>query len=133
MEDCIFCKIVKGEIPSEKIMEDENHVAFLSITPVYDGLTVIATKKHYDSYIYKSMTDEEISLLYVFAKKVALRLDEKLGSERCMQVLEGMEVNHAHVKLFPKYKGVYNPIVENEIPVGIDKLKVVSEKINNKI
>lgn len=131
MDNCIFCKIIKGEIPCEKVMESENFLAFLSITPVYDGLTVVATKKHYGSYVYESMSDRDLGELHVFAKQVALLLDKKLGGERCMQVLEGLEVDHAHIKLFPKYKGVYNPIVESEKPVNMDRIKEVSLKIKN--
>lgn len=133
MNDCVFCKIVKGELPSEKVLEDDNFLAFLSISPVYDGLTVIATKNHLDSDIYKTMSDEELGKLHIFAKKVALILEKALGAERIMQVLEGMEVNHAHIKLFPKYKGVFNATIESEISVEIEKLKVVSEKIKNSL
>lgn len=129
MDECVFCKIVKGEIPAEKVMEDDNFLAFLSITPVYDGLTVVAPKKHYGSYAYQSMTDEELSAMHVFAKKVALLLDKALGSERCVQVMEGLDVDHAHIKLFPKYKGVHQSIVESETPVDGASLKKVSEKI----
>lgn len=128
MEDCVFCKIVSGQLPSEKIMEDEEHVAFLSATPVYDGFTVVATKNHYGSYIYQTMTDEQLAKIHIFAKKVALAIDKALGSERCMQVMEGMDVDHSHVKLFPKYKGVFRPIVEKET-FDTSRLKEVAEKI----
>lgn len=129
MEDCIFCKIVKGEIPSEKVMEDNNHLAILSITPVYEGMTIVLTKKHFDSYAYQTMLDTELADLHVFTKKVALLLDEKLSSERCIQVMEGLDVNHVHIKLFPKYKGVYKANVERELPLSIEELKKVSEKL----
>lgn len=128
MEDCVFCKIVRGEIPVEKIMEDDTFIAFLSATPVYDGLTVVVPKKHYDSYLYKSMTDDEMNALHTFAKKVALLLDKALGLERCVQVMEGLDVNHAHLKLFPKYPGVAHTIVETEI-FNTKGLKEVAEKI----
>ncbi len=131
MKDCVFCKIVKNEIPSEKVMEDKDHLAILSITPVYDGMTVILTKKHFDSYIYKTMADEELAKLHIFAKKVAVLLDQKLGSERCIQIMEGLDVNHAHIKLFPKYKGVYKANAERELPVDITTLKKVALKIKN--
>lgn len=133
MDGCVFCKIVKKEIPSEVIKEDDNFLAFLSITPIYDGLTVVATKKHLDSDIYKSMTDEELAKMHIFAKKVALILNEALKPERVMQVFEGLEINHAHIKLFPKYKGVFNAIIESEIPVEFGKLKIIADKIRSKI
>lgn len=132
MDDCVFCKIVNGEISAEKIFEDNDFIAFLSITPVYDGLTVVATKRHLDSDVYKSMSDEELSKMHVFAKKVALILSDALEPERVMQVLEGLEVNHAHIKLFPKYKGVFNATVESEKPVDFEKLKIVADRIRSK-
>ncbi|MBW2971045.1 HIT domain-containing protein, partial [Candidatus Woesearchaeota archaeon] len=52
MGECIFCKIVKGEIPCHNIWEDEKHIAFLSIFPNTPGFTVVATKKHYPSYAF---------------------------------------------------------------------------------
>gem|GEM_PF-278488 len=128
MGDCVFCKIVRGEIPAEKIAEDNDFVAFLSITPVYDGLTVIATKQHYGSYLYQSLSDDLLTKMHLFACKVALLLDKSLGCERCVQVMEGLEVNHAHIKLFPKYKGIFVAIKEKEIP-DTSRLKEVAEKI----
>lgn len=126
--DCVFCRIVAGELPAEVIGEDEEFIAFLSITPVYDGLTVIATKKHYDSYLYQSLPDEVLARMHLFARHIALKLDKALGSQRCVQVMEGLEVNHAHIKLFPKYEKVYRPINEREIP-DTSRLAEVAEKI----
>ena len=128
MCDCVFCQIVTGEMKVEKIAEDEEHVAFLSATPVYDGFTVVIPKKHFDSYVYQTMADDELAKLHLFAKKVALLLDRALGAERCVQVMEGLDVNHAHLKLFPKYPGVGHAIVEKEI-FDTSRLKEVAEKI----
>lgn len=129
MEDCVFCKIVKGEIPAERVAENEDFIAFLSINSVYEGLTVVAPKKHYGSYIYRSMPEEELAKLHLFAKKVALTLDKALGSERCVQVMEGLDVDHAHIKLFPKYKGVTHAIMEKQTIVPAEELKRVAERI----
>ena len=100
MEDCIFCKIVKGEIPCHKIYEDNNHLAFLDINPNTKGMTIVIPKKHYDSYVF-DMPNDEYKKLLLIVKKVARLLDKKLGTKRIALVMEGMGINHAHIKLYP--------------------------------
>jgi histidine triad (HIT) family protein len=101
-ENCIFCRILKNELPTKKIWEDENHIAVLTPFPNTPGFTVIITKQHLDSYIF-SLTDDEIINIFKAAKEVALLLDSKLGSKRTGLIVEGMGINHAHVKLIPMH------------------------------
>lgn len=75
--DCIFCKIVKGEVPCHKIWEDENFLAFLDIKPVGEGHTVIIPKKHYEN-IFETPEDL-IGKINVVCKKMALLLKERMG------------------------------------------------------
>lgn len=103
MENCIFCKIVKGELPAHKVWEDENHLAFLSIFPNTDGVTVIIPKKHYSSYAF-DLPDNALKDLMMITKTVAKKLDkafEDVG--RCAMVFEGCGVDHIHSKLFPMH------------------------------
>lgn len=100
MSDCIFCKIVSGEVPSYKVYEDENHLAFLDINPNTEGMTVLVTKRHYPSYVFE-IPDDVYERLMETAKKVVKLLDKKLGVKRTAMVLEGMGVNHAHLKFYP--------------------------------
>jgi diadenosine tetraphosphate (Ap4A) HIT family hydrolase len=103
MVDCIFCKIVKGEAPSHKIWEDENHLAFLSIFPNTKGFTVVVTKKHYSSYVFDLPEDVLLGLISA-AKKVAKLLDKKLEDVgRTGMIFEGFGVDHVHAKLFPMH------------------------------
>ncbi|MBL7058978.1 HIT family protein [Candidatus Pacearchaeota archaeon] len=102
MEECIFCKIVKGEIPSVKIWEDENHLAILDIHPNTEGMTLVLTKKHYDSYIF-DLSDETYSKLMSGSKKVAKILEKGLDVKRIAMVFEGQGVNHIHTKLYPMH------------------------------
>lgn len=99
-EDCIFCKISKGAIPSYKIWEDDKFFAILDIFPNTKGMTLIIPKDHYDSYAFE-MPDDVYSEFMLAAKKVGLILDEKLKIQRTALVMEGMGVNHAHLKLYP--------------------------------
>ncbi len=102
-EDCIFCQIAKGEAPSHKIWEDENHIAFLSIFPNTEGFSVVTTKEHNPSYAF-SNDDEILTKLVLAAKEVGKLLDEKLSDVgRTGMILEGFGVDHLHAKLFPMH------------------------------
>jgi len=103
MSTCLFCDIVAGVIPSHKVWEDENHLAFLSIFPNTEGVTVVIPKAHYDSYAF-ALPDTVLSDLVIAAKKVAGILDAKLPDVgRTALVFEGFGVDHVHAKLFPMH------------------------------
>ena len=103
MEDCIFCKIVKGEIHSHKIWEDEKYLAFLTIFPNTIGVSVVITKEHYPSYAFKA-SDEILSGLVLASKKVGLLIDSKFPDVgRTAMVFEGFGVDHVHAKIFPMH------------------------------
>lgn len=103
MEDCTFCKIVKGEMPSHKVWEDEKHLAFLSIFPNTKGVTVVTTKKHYPSYAF-DLPEDVLTDLIKAAQKVGKLLDKKLEDVgRTALVFEGFGVDHIHAKLFPMH------------------------------
>jgi diadenosine tetraphosphate (Ap4A) HIT family hydrolase len=100
MEDCIFCKIVQGNIPCHKVWESTTHLAFLSIFPNIKGFTVVIPKKHMPSKVTLLPT-ADYTALFNAAKEVSLLLDKTLGVERTALIAEGMGINHAHIKLFP--------------------------------
>ncbi|MBI4363650.1 MAG: HIT family protein [Candidatus Doudnabacteria bacterium] len=103
MNDCIFCKIVKGQAPSHRIWEDDKHLAFLSIFPNTEGFTVVATKEHYPSDIFKLPEDIMLGLT-VAAKNAAAVLEKGLDNVgRVGMIFEGFGVDHAHAKLFPMH------------------------------
>lgn len=109
--DCIFCKIVKGEIPSVKVWEDEKHIAILDVFPNTEGMTLVLPKEHFDSYSFE-MPDNSYKEFFVAAKKVAKLLENGLKVQRVALVMEGMGVNHAHVKLYPLH-GLNDKFVPN--------------------
>ena len=102
MKDCVFCKIVKGEIDSVKIWEDGNFLAILDIKPNTKGMTLVLTKKHYDSYAF-DMSEDVYQNFMLAAKKVRKILEKGLGVKRIAMVMEGMGIDHAHLKLYPLY------------------------------
>ena len=100
---CIFCEIVKGNIPSYKVWEDSEHLAFLSIFPNTEGVTVVIPKAHHTSYAF-DLPDEVLSGLILASKKVAKLLDSKLEDVgRTGLIFEGFGVDHVHAKLFPMH------------------------------
>ncbi|MBD3263856.1 MAG: HIT domain-containing protein, partial [Candidatus Omnitrophica bacterium] len=95
----LFTRIVKGEIPSHKIAEDDEHLAFLDIRPIKKGHTLVIPKKETD-YIF-DIKDEQLCKLIVFAKKVALKIEKVIKCERIGIMIAGLEVPHAHIHLIP--------------------------------
>jgi len=102
MEDCVFCKIVKGEIDAAQIWEDKEFLAFLDINPNTKGMTLVITKEHYDSYVF-DMPNDIYQRLMLASKKVAKILEKGLNVKRVAMVMEGLGLNHAHIKLYPLY------------------------------
>ncbi len=95
----IFTKIIAGEIPSYKIIEDENFYAFLDVFPIAKGHTLVIPKKEVD-YLF-DLDDETLGGLHVFAKRVAKALEKSVDCKRIGTAVVGLEVPHAHLHLVP--------------------------------
>ena len=98
----IFSRIIAGEIPCYKIAEDEHYYAFLDISPLAKGHTLVIPKREVD-YIF-DLPDEELAGLQVFAKKVAVAIKKAIPCEKVGQCVIGLEVRHAHIHLVPMQK-----------------------------
>ena len=97
--ETIFTRIIKGEIPCYKIAEDEKFFAFLDISPLKEGHTLVVPKKH-SSYIF-DMDDQELAEMMVFAKKVAKAIEKTVPCLRIGVAVIGLEVPHTHIHLVP--------------------------------
>jgi len=97
MDNCIFCKIVKSEIPSYKVYEDDNFLAFLDITPRNKGHTLVVPKKHY-RWVWDCQ--EEYGLV---VNKIANAIKKAFSTERVVSIVMGDEVAHAHIHLLPRF------------------------------
>lgn len=95
----IFTKIVNGEIPSYKVAENDHYYAFLDINPLQKGHTLVVPKIETD-YIF-DLSDEELTGLMVFAKKVAKAIEKSIPCQRVGVAVLGLDVPHAHVHLVP--------------------------------
>lgn len=135
MSDCLFCRIVKNEIPSFTVFEDEDTRAFLDIFPCAPGHTVVIHKKHAETFFEYSK--EELGSIFVTAQKVTRAL-EKLYQTKyfTIGINHGEEtgVHHLHVHIIPRFSddrgGVIQSIVKNE---PREELKVICEKIRKNI
>ena len=98
----LFTRIINGEIPSYKVAEDDKYYAFLDISPLQKGHTLVIPKlpEPEADYIF-DLDDETLAGLMVFAKQVARGLKEATGCKRVGVAVLGMEVNHVHVHLVP--------------------------------
>ena len=135
MEDCIFCKIVKGKIPSEKIYEDEKFLAFLDIFPATEGHTLIITKEHYENIF--DMPQDVLKDSIKVAQKIASLLKEKLGAEginllNSNNKIAQQEVPHYHLHVIPRYSKDEFEIVFKDKTKN-KNLKETAKKISKKI
>ena len=99
MSDSIFTKIIKGEIPSYKIAEDDRFIAFLDVFPIKKGHTLVVPKAQID-YLF-DLDDSLLSDLMIFSKKVAQKMQKAISCERIGVAVIGLEVPHAHIHLVP--------------------------------
>lgn len=101
VSDCLFCKMLKGEVPFNKVYEDDKHLAFLTIFPNTPGATVVISKEHHGSSAFEQ-SDEVLKGIIVATKNTANILTNYYKDVgRCGMVFEGFEVDHLHAKLFP--------------------------------
>ena len=99
MQDSIFTRIVKGEIPAHKLYEDDLVLAFLDIHPVQSGHTLVIPKRQVE-FVW-DLSDVDYAAVMTVAKKVALTLREVLGVHYVGERIVGVDVPHAHVQLIP--------------------------------
>lgn len=100
-ENCIFCKIIKGEIPCHKVFENKNFLVFLDIKPVDHGHLLIIPKKHF--VWMQEADDKTIADIFKLTKKMMLSLKQGLKCDYVKVHVIGNEVPHFHIHLVPSY------------------------------
>src|SRR3972149_10027404 len=101
MDNCIFCKIVKGELPSYKVYEDEEFLAFLDISPRTKGHTLVIPKAHY-RWAY-DMPEELFGKAWKVVHKITKKIQLVLKPNFITYLTFGTEVPHAHLWIIPRY------------------------------
>jgi histidine triad (HIT) family protein len=128
MEESIFTKIIKGEIPAHKVYEDEQVLAFLDIHPVGNGHTLVVPKRQVE-FLW-DLEDEEYQAVMMAAKAVARRLRDVLGVAYVGVKVIGVDVPHAHVQLIPfNTAAEYNRPQDMESEPNHAELGAVAEKL----
>jgi len=107
MENCIFCKIIKGEIPSFKVFENDKVFCFLDINPLSRGHILVAPKKHYENIF--DIEEDDLKEIISVAKNLSLRIREIFGADGVNLVNASGEtaeqsVFHFHLHIIPRYK-----------------------------
>jgi len=125
----LFTRIVHGEIPCHKILEDEKHLAFLDIMPLVHGHVLVIPKKEVD-YIF-DLSAEELSELWVFAQRVAQGMKTVLPCKRIGTAVIGLEVPHAHIHLVPLQSVGDINFEKAKLHPSSDELSQMAEKISS--
>ena len=122
----IFTKIVNGEIPSYKIAEDDNYLAFLDVNPNAKGHTLCIPKQEIDKIF--DMDDELYLGLMKFSKKVAIALEKTVPCKRVGMAVVGLEVPHAHVHLIP-LNHMDEMRFQNKVSLSKDEFEALAKSI----
>jgi len=117
----LFSKIIAGEIPSYKILEDENFYAFLDVFPLVEGHVLIVPKNETDKFF--DLSDNYLQKILLFAKPIATAIEKAFPCNRCGMSVVGLEVPHAHLHLMPINSA-------NDINFTKEKIKVTPELLS---
>ncbi|MBS1733727.1 MAG: HIT family protein [Bacteroidetes bacterium] len=127
----IFSKIIKGEIPSYKIAENEHFYAFLDIFPLVEGHVLVVPKSETDKIF--DLTDELLSQMLVFAKPIAKAIEASFDCNRCGISVIGLEVPHAHMHLIPINSADDLNFSRPKLKLSKEELQSVQGKILGKL
>ncbi|RLI98984.1 MAG: hypothetical protein DRP06_04385 [Candidatus Aenigmatarchaeota archaeon] len=136
--DCIFCKIVKDEIPTLKIYENSSVLAFLDVNPCSLGHTIIIPKKHYQKI--EDIPEGEANELFSVITKLVKVIPGAVGTTDCNMGLNngklaGQEVPHVHFHIIPRFEGDKGSSIQGLVRMEVNKQKLpeLAEKIKNEI
>ena len=123
----LFSKIIKGEIPSYKIAENENFFAFLDIFPLREGHVLVIPKIEIDKFF--DLPEDYLSEMLVFAKPIAKAIEKSFPCNRCGLSVVGLEIPHAHMHLIPINSMDDLNFGSKKVKVTPELLKATQEKI----
>jgi len=123
----IFSKIIRGDIPSYRIAENDKFYAFLDVNPLREGHTLIVPKIEVDKIF--DVPDEYLSEMLVFAKPIAKAIEKAFDCDRCGIAVVGLEVPHAHMHLVPITFADDLNFTRPKLKTTPDELKIAEQKI----
>ena len=127
----IFTKIVAGEIPSYKIAEDDRFFAFLDISPLAKGHTLVIPKKEID-YLF-DIDDDTLAAMTIFAKRIAAAIEKTVPCKRIGVAVLGLEVPHAHIHLIPLNSEADISFANPRVKLTADEFSDLAERISNNL
>lgn len=134
--DCIFCKIIKGEISSLNIFENEDVLAFLDVNPVTKGHCLVVPKKHFENIF--DIDEEILKKVIIAAKHISEKIKNALHADgiRLLQSngkVAGQDIMHFHLHVIPRYKNdglsISRHATTNPPPANMEELKKIAEKL----
>ncbi|MEZ5018055.1 MAG: HIT family protein [Flavipsychrobacter sp.] len=125
----IFSKIIAGEIPSYKIAENDNFLAFLDVFPLVEGHVLVIPKVEVDKIF--DVPDDYLSQWLVFAKPIAKAIEQVFDCNRCGISVVGLEVPHAHMHLMPINSVGDMDFGRDKLKLTDEEFKLIQEKITN--
>ena len=123
----IFTRIIRGEIPSFKIAEDEQFFAFLDISPLVEGHVLVIPKVEIDKCF--DLSDELLGKWLIFAKPIAKAIEKAFPCDRCGLSVVGLEVPHAHMHLVPINRSDDLNFTRPKLKLSQDELRRIQERI----
>ena len=131
-DNCIFCKLANGDIPTNSIYEDESYKVILDMSPATKGHALILPKDHFKN-LYE-MPEENVASAFVLAKKMAATMTEKLGAEGFNLVqnnneVAGQTVFHFHIHLIPRYSSDNQTIGWNTTSPSAEELVEIKDQL----
>lgn len=134
--NCIFCKIIKGELPSAKVYENENLISFLDVNPVSRGHCLVVPKKHFENAF--DIDDATLQELFLEGKNIAKKLKGKIDADGINFLQSngksaGQIVFHFHLHIIPRYENdglkKHGFFGENTKRTNLEELQKLAEKI----
>ena len=135
-DDCIFCRLANGDIPTNGLYEDDIVKAIFDLSPASMGHVIILTKEHFDDLF--SIDEETASHVFKVATKLAKAIKEELNCEG-MNILQnngeiaGQTVFHFHMHIIPRYVGDHVKFAWNQGKISEDEIKDLTKKIQNRL
>jgi histidine triad (HIT) family protein len=130
MEECVFCKIIKKELSSYSVFEDENYIAFLDIRPMNPGHSLVVPKQHH-RWVWDV---PEIGRYFETVTRIAKALQKTMKTEWIAADVAGMGVAHAHVHLVPRFpEDGHGEFINsrNVKTIPVQQMKTIAETIRN--
>ncbi len=135
MNDCIFCKIVEGKIPANKIYETDDVLAFLDITPVNEGHTLVIPKKHYENLF--EIPDDLLAKIILTIKDLSVAIQNAVNSGGINLAMNNREaagqiVPHAHFHIIPRYMSDGHQLMHGR-KYAPGRIEIVADEIKNQL